>query len=72
MPVLVSADALFAAATIQFRTLIRTHFTAALWKLTATAVMTPFVFGLLHSLRRPDPLSRGMKPCPPWTVSASF
>lgn len=60
------------AATVQFRTLIRTHFTAALWKLTAAAVMTPFVFGLLHSLRRPDPLSRGMKPLPPWTVSASF
>lgn len=64
VPVLVSADALFAAATVQFRTLIRTHFTAALWKLTAAAVMTPFVFGLLHSLRRPDPLSRGMKPLP--------
>lgn len=57
LPVLASADALFAAATADLRTFIHAHFTTALWKLLWGLVLTPFVFGLLVSLRRPQPLA---------------
>ena len=57
LPVLASADALFAAATADLRTFIQEHFTTALWKLLWGLVLTPFVFGLLVSLRRPQPLA---------------
>lgn len=57
LPILASADALFAAATADLRTFIQEHFTTALWKLLWGLVLTPFVFGLLVSLRRPQPLA---------------
>ncbi len=57
LPVLASADALFAAVTADLRTFIREHFTAAMWKLLWGLVLTPFLFGLLVSLRHPQPLS---------------
>ena len=53
VPVLASADALFAAATAELRAFVRDHFTAALWKLMLALALSPFVFGLLHRLRRP-------------------
>ena len=55
LPVLASADALFAAATEGLRSFIRLHFTTALWELLWGLVLTPFVFGLLVSLRGPGP-----------------
>ena len=55
LPVLASADALFAAATEGLRSFIRLHFTTALWKLLWGLALTPFVFGLLVSLRGPGP-----------------
>ena len=57
LPILASADALFAAATADLRAFIQEHFTTALWKLLWGLVLTPFVFGLLVSLRRPQPLA---------------
>lgn len=56
VPVLASADALFAAATADLRAWVQRHFTTALWKLVWGLVLTPFVFGLLYSLRHPAPL----------------
>ena len=55
LPILASADALFAAATADLRAFIQAHFTTALWKLLWGLVLTPFVFGLLVGLRRPQP-----------------
>lgn len=55
VPVLASADLLFAAATESLRRFIRDHFTQALWKLMLALVATPFFFGLLYRLRRPNP-----------------
>ena len=57
LPILASADALFAAATADLRAFIQEHFTTALWKLLWGLVLTPFVFGLLVSLRLPQPLA---------------
>ena len=54
LPVLASADALFAAATADLRAWIQEHFTTALWKLLWGLVLTPFMFGLLVSLHRPQ------------------
>lgn len=51
LPVLASADALFAAATQGLTEFIRLHFAKGLWKLLWALVMTPFLFGLLYSLR---------------------
>lgn len=56
VPILASADALFAAATADLRAWAQRHFTAALWKLAWGLVLTPFLFGLLYSLRHPVPL----------------
>ena len=56
LPILASADALFAAATAGLRAFIQKHFTTALWKLLWGLVLTPFLFGLLASIRRPQPL----------------
>ena len=56
LPVLASADALFAAATADLRTFLQAHFSEALWKLTVGLVLTPFFFGLLYFLRHPIPL----------------
>ena len=58
VPVLASADALFAAATADLRAFVSLHFTDAVWKALLASVMTPFLFGLLYSLRRPTPLKR--------------
>ena len=58
VPVLSSADALFAAATADLRAFVSLHFTDAVWKALLASVMTPFLFGLLYSLRRPTPLKR--------------
>lgn len=52
LPVLASADALFAAATRGLTEFIRLHFAQGLWKLLWALVLTPFLFGLLYSLRR--------------------
>ena len=58
VPVLASADALFAAATAEVRIFLREHFTSTVWKLVWALILTPFVFSLLYFLRRPTPLSR--------------
>ena len=58
VPVLASADALFAAATADLRDFFTLHFTDAVWKAILAGVMTPFFFGLLYFLRRPTPLKR--------------
>ena len=55
VPVLASADALFAAATADVRLFIQAHLTAAVRKLILGLVLTPFFFGLLYRLRRPAP-----------------
>ena len=63
IPILASADALFAAATEDLRTFFSLHFTDAVGKTLAAAVMTPFFFSLLCSLRRSNPLRvTGEKP----------
>ncbi len=51
LPILASADALFAAATRGLTEWIRLHFAQGLWKLLWATVLTPFVFGLLYCLR---------------------
>ena len=56
IPVLASADALFAAATAQLRQLIRDHLTSAFWNLFCALILTPFLFGLVYFARRPQPL----------------
>lgn len=55
LPVLSSADALFAAAARGAADFIRTHFAETLWKLAISLVMTPFLFGLLYFLRHALP-----------------
>ena len=57
VPVLASADALFAAATADLRAFVKEHFTSTLWKLIWALILAPFVFSLLYFLRRPTPLS---------------
>lgn len=53
VPILVSADALFAAATASLGAWLGRYFTLSLWKLTLALAATPFVFGLLYELSRP-------------------
>ena len=53
VPILSSADALFAAATEDLRAFIAEHLAESLWKLLLALVLTPFLFGLLYRLRRP-------------------
>ena len=67
VPVLASADALFAAATADLRSFLSLHFSDAVWKAIVAAVMTPFFFGLLYFLRRPTPLKQQAEK-PPRTV----
>ena len=67
VPVLASADALFAAATADLRSFLSLHFSDAVWKTIVAAVMTPFFFGLLYFLRRPTPLKQRAEK-PPRTV----
>ena len=61
LPVLASADALFAAATADLRTWISSHFSTALWKLLVGLVLTPFFFAFLFFLRHPTPLKYELK-----------
>lgn len=51
LPVLASADALFAAAARSLTDFIRLDFARELWKLLWALALTPFVFGLLYCLR---------------------
>ncbi|MCI8810479.1 MAG: DUF4173 domain-containing protein [Oscillibacter sp.] len=53
LPVLASADALFAAATAGLQEFIRLHFTADLGDLFWALVLTPFAFSLLYSIQNP-------------------
>ena len=55
VPILSSADALFAAATADLQGFIDSHLTEGLWKFVTALVLTPFVFGLVYRLRRPAP-----------------
>ncbi|MCI8849304.1 MAG: DUF4173 domain-containing protein [Oscillibacter sp.] len=50
LPLLSSADALFAAATADLQNFIRSHFTDALGNLFWALLLTPFAFSLLYSL----------------------
>ena len=61
VPVLASADALFAAATADLRAFVSAHFTSTLWKLIWAVILTPFVFSLLYFLRRPSPLPQSQE-----------
>lgn len=63
LPVLASADALFAAVTQGLVTLIRTHLARGLWKLFWALIWTPFLFGLLYCLRR-VPAKAEIRPLP--------
>lgn len=56
VPNLARADALFDIATAELRDFFARHLTDAVWKAVAAAVMTPFFFSLLYSLRHPKPL----------------
>lgn len=56
LPVLASADALFQRATASFVDYFRRHFLSGLWRVLTGLILTPFVFGLLYSIRRPRPL----------------
>ncbi len=60
LPVLASADALFAAATRDLTEFIRLHLARGLWKLLWALALTPFLFGLLYSLRR-EPAKAGSR-----------
>lgn len=64
VPALSSADALFAAATQELRDSFTLRFTDAVWKTLAAAVMTPFFFGLLYFLRRPELLKQSAEKPP--------
>ena len=57
VPVLSSADALFAAATEGLRDFVDDHLFSGLFRLLWGLALTPFVFSLLYSLRHPDPLN---------------
>lgn len=56
LPVLLSADALFAAVAENLRFAATWHFGDAFWRLLTACVLTPFLFGFLFSLRHPRPL----------------
>ena len=64
VPILSSADALFAAATADLRTFIAEHLTESLWKLVMALMLTPFVFSLVYRLRRPAPARETGKAAP--------
>lgn len=64
VPILSSADALFAAATADLRTFIAEHLTESLWKMVMALMLTPFVFSLVYRLRRPAPARETAKAAP--------
>ena len=72
LPVLASADALFAAATRDLCRFIESHFTTTLWNLFWGLAMTPFVFSLLYSLHYPKPLRQAAEKKAFKTDGASF
>lgn len=53
LPILSSADALFAGAARGLTDLLRIHLAQGVWELFAAVILTPFLFGLLYSLTRP-------------------
>ncbi len=53
VPVLSSADLLFSSVTEAFRTFLWTHLSAWMLRLLIAVVLTPFLFSLLYTLRRP-------------------
>lgn len=61
IPVLVSADALFRKMTAAFVNYFYSHFLSGLWRVLTGLILTPFVFGLLYSIRRPRPLPERKK-----------
>ena len=61
IPVLSSADALFAFATEGLRSFVRNHFFSGFLRFLFGLGLTPFVFGLLYSLRHPEPLKSPVK-----------
>ncbi len=65
VPVLASADALFAVATDDLRRFVRAYFSTGARNLLLAAAMTPFVFGLLYTLRRPAPLEKPVREAAP-------
>lgn len=58
LPVLASADALFAAATASLRLFITDHFSVTLWNIFWSLALTPFIFSFLYSLDYPKPLRK--------------
>ena len=56
IPVLSSADALFAAATSSLRAFVSSHLNETLWKLVLALAALPFIFSLLYALAHPTPL----------------
>lgn len=64
LPVLASADALFAAATADLRLWVSSHLSTALWKLVIGLLLTPFFFGFLYLLRHPSPLKYQLREQP--------
>jgi hypothetical protein len=53
LPVLTSADALFASVTAAFRQFLREHLTQWVCKVLLGLALTPFLFSLLYTLRYP-------------------
>ena len=72
LPVLASADALFAAATASLRSFAAGHFTVTLWNLFWGLALTPFIFSFLYSLDYPKPLRKGAEKPPIHTDGAAF
>ena len=56
IPVLSSADALFAAATSSLRAFVASHLSQTLWKIVLALAALPFLFSLLYALAHPTPL----------------
>ena len=55
LPILTSADALFAHAAQGLVRLFQVFLVQGLWELFLAVLLTPFLFGLLYSLRDPKP-----------------
>lgn len=62
IPVLASADALFAAATQSLVDFFRENLYEVLWKVVGGLVLTPFLFGVVYRIRRPRPLEKAALP----------
>lgn len=62
LPVLVSADTLFAMAVRGLLLFIREHLSTGLYRCGVGVLLTPFVFGLLYRLGHPEPLKKPVRP----------